>query len=928
MNVFELIKSEVDFLEAAEAYLGPLKKVGDDTYTTEEDECPVHGGHGCFRIKYDGEEGFAKCFGDCDYDGWPADIIDLVKVVKKHDSSMAAVLDIARKFDVKLPDQGSRAKITLFASQYYSRILELNITEYEVLGGMTPLDYQTKFKGHDIDTLKTMKVGWSDGRLWESLLREGFTREEILESGLVSGTKNDGLRDYFPKNVFMYAHTWSGQISRFTMKNPDKESKHFQQKKDTWLNDIQFYMVGSGSKTAIVEGENDMASFLDQGWDGRILCTNGNLSREQIKWLIANNYDYHTYFDNDDAGRKYETDMWKQYHHGNFPSLTQYRIPNEDIKDPDDFLTSGNGISDFEKVRPPEREDVIEETIQERPQVTDVGGFYQIPRIDKEGDVQLKPISDFLIRLLYIKVQNDERSRVIKIRRRDGRWSEPVIVNSEAKVSLRHFKILVANAVDASFVGSEQDLASMWEFIYANQNSAVVNVPDHVGSVEGERGWLFQNQYIGPNGNIDADDDNIMWFDQAKSGGIAPKSLLSSLGSRTATGDIPAVMEAPDIEERVAQSFSSVLKSNGAALMIMGWLKSCAFSMRLYYEGKQKFFPFLLLWGRHGKGKSTIANWMLSTFDMADKGTTTVGQLRSGVGIERRLAYYRGLPYCIDELRADRQAAEYSKTWRGWYNRSTRVKGTRTNENIVQVPLNACLFFCGQDTFTDTAMRTRCIPVKMPQNAGDKDAYMWMEDNIEDLPGLGYQWVNESIHADLDEVLEGINEVKTKLQEAVQGNVSSRSIANYAMIGYFAMGMVEKYLPKFDFIKFMANEIEIEQVETEEMDMVNSFWEIVSGLQVGESPAIHGDHVMVKDGKLHIWYKEAFRICSNNLRGDNKEGFSAGAVRDALMEEASFIEPKPVRMGVNGVQRRALVFDIEKGSEELKAVAEMAGANY
>lgn len=930
MNIFQKIKTELDFLEVAEFYCGPLKSCGEDTYTTEEDECPIHGGHGCFRIKVDGEDSILNCFGNCDIDGWPMDIISFVQVKEGLETIGEAAYKIAKDFDLKMPVENPVSRIYREASKYYSDLFWLGTKPFKGLGKRTPLEYQLNVRHHKEESLKIVNIGWSDGCLIDHLEDE-FSREELLSSGLFKEYK-DELVDWIPAECFIYPHVWEGRVSRFTFKHHPSRGKRldFQVRKQFWMNDIQFFKVGQGFPTAVVEGENDLIALLDEGWDTTIICTNGSISKHQLDWIMDNPGEYHTFFDGDPAGDGYTGKMWTAYHAGRIPELHQWALPED--TDIDSYLHEYS-LSDLAEKEAPDRDEVIKIVDKERNSVIEEGGCYKISVLSKDGETERRvPITDFTVKLLYVKVQGDERSRVIRIIRNDGRKSKPVVVNSEAKVSLRHWKILVANAVDASFTGSELDLSDMWSYVYSHQREAVVDVPPHVGDLEDE-GWLFGNQYIGPEKDVKGDDDNIMWFDERKTKGVAPKSLMATLASTNKAMDIPHVWAGEDTEKfigDIAANLNDILKDPGLVLAILGWMRSCAYSMPLFYEAKLKFFPFLLLWGRHGRGKSTLANWMLSFYDMADKGTTTVGQLRSGVGIERKLAYYRGLPYCIDELRADRQAAEYSRTWRGWYNRSSRVKGTRKSEDVIQVPLNACLFFSGQDTFTDPAMRSRCIPCKFPSNAGDVHAYNWMEDECEFFPTVGYHWIREAMESNIHEVKEGIDKFRDGLKELAPGGIPSRSIYNYAMVGYFAQDIAAENFPDFDFYDWLVGAMSEEQVEAIENDMVSRFWDDVAGLQIGDRPPLNGNHLMVKNNQLFVWYAEVFKVVANSNRGEARESFSKGAVRDALVEEHYFSGQSTIRLGATNTARRCLVFNLDGDNipQEIKSVAETSSNSF
>ena len=912
MSIFKKIKQEVNFLEAMEYYIGPLKRCGDDTYTTDEDECPIHGGHGCFRIKDLGEDSIITCFGSCSHDTWPLDIIGFIQVFKELDSQLDAAHLIAKDFNISIPKPPPpnpvQAVLTC-AAEYYMRGM-MDTSTYACLGGRTPEAYQSEMRHHSVQTLQTAGIGWSNGGLYEHLTLNKFDVTNMIASGLIVTDKNGTKRDYFPRNSFIYTHMWNGRVSRFTFKN--MTGKVFQMKKANWLNDIEFYKVGSGNPVAVVEGENDLASMVDVGWEGTIICTNGQLSNSQIKWMSDNPAEYHTFFDPDGAGKGYQEKLWKAKYVGKIPNLRQFQIP-EASGDIDNFLKSGS-LSDLEELVEPDQTELFDIPVPNTDlEFQEIGGCYYVPRTNAEGyPLSPKPITDFTIELLYVKIRNGERSRVIRIHRMDGKSSLPTVVDSEAKVSIRHFKILIANAIDASFTGSEADLASMWTFVYSNQREAVVEVPEQIGDIEGG-GWLFGNIYMTPDEDIAGDEDNIMWLDDRKRVGISPKSLLAALQSTSVSADIPRVDNNDiDIEGEVLYHITSVLKDPGAALTIMGWLKSNAFSMPLYYKAKVKYFPFLLLYGRHGKGKSTLSNWMLNMYDMAEKGTTTVGQLRSGVGIERKLAYYRGLPFCIDELTTIT------------YNISSRIKGTRKSEDVIQVPLNACLFFSGQDVFTDPAMRSRCIPIKFPSNAGDSRSYTWLEDNSDAFSSVGYKWIREAMGRDISEVHDGMRSLQKILSEQVPLGVPGRATGNYAFSGVFAMELAEKYFPKYNYIDYMLSSMAGEYQEAQEGDMVNNFYEMIAGLQIGDHPPLNQNHIMVNKDVMYIWYSEVFRIVSGSAKGDAREGFSRGAVRDALIEEPYCLGDKTVRMGATNISRRCIGFKINEDNtpHEIQSIAD------
>ena len=81
---------------------------------------------------------------------------------------------------------------------------------------------------------------------------------------------------------------------------------------------------------------------------------------------------------------------------------------------------------------------------------------------------------------------------------------------------------------------------------------------------------------------------------------------------------------------------------------------------------------------------------------------------------------------------------------------------------------------------------------------------------------------------------------------------------------------------------------------------------------------------MVNKDVMYIWYSEVFRIVSGSAKGDAREGFSRGAVRDALIEEPYCLGDKTVRMGATNISRRCIGFKINEDNtpHEIQSIAD------
>jgi DNA primase len=213
-----------------------------------------------------------------------------------HKSKGEALKFLAHRFGVDL----GREKQARPRSNPLQDVLQAAVSHYrKVLRGRAEsMTYLTTDKpngrGHRPETIDIMETGLSDGRLAESLQAGGIPLDKIKQSGLYVEKKDgDGKptgewKDFFCPGVFIYPHrTESGDIGHFTLKDPRKRID-YQLRSENRLNGLEW-----GNQKAIkqdtvilVEGEDDLASFLDAGATNVMSCL-GQLSEQQLRWLTT-----------------------------------------------------------------------------------------------------------------------------------------------------------------------------------------------------------------------------------------------------------------------------------------------------------------------------------------------------------------------------------------------------------------------------------------------------------------------------------------------------------------------------------------------------------------------------------------------------------------------------------------------------------------
>lgn len=949
----------------------------------EHGGCPMPNcGHfDCFRIRFiEGEpnKSMFKCF-SC---GEGGDVISW-RAKRKNISLKDAAMELAREYNVPFKNDWSPIQEILnLASDYYVTCMwEVCNKPLVELGRMTPVQYQMDIRRHSEKVIRDWKVGWSDGGLYEYLSSMGFDDELILESGLVSRDKKDNrYYDFLPPRCFIYPHFVKGEVSHFTFKDPGKKLT-FQLPKKYDRNGYMVYgqdTVELSNTVFIVEGENDLLSCWDTGKVPSIVATIGQISSGQLDWIKDKLKDKNviTLFDPDDAGDKYRVKIEKLRRF--IKKLAHVRPP--DGKDIDEHLAMGadlesliiNNVVTVDATEDPTKSGVIipasqrvelsEEAREFQETLAQAGlsevkaplpaasssneseggkeeEYYSLdgnPIIQrgcryyrtfwKDGEVQEVCISDFIIKLHDIFLTSDgERLREVIVIRDDGYTSPPIMVSSADKVTLKSLRVLLARAADATFIGRESDVPLMWKLIFDQKGETLVQLPDQVGRVDELRGWIFRNKFISDSGKvIDPDKNGIFWMDGHKSG-VRARSLDTSSFSLEDMADVPYIDPSFTVEERdefmgkIIKHLSDNRCNPGQALTLLGWAYSCVHSNTIFELNRG--FPFLFLWGTHGKGKTTIARWLQDFFDMRETGYTSIPQMINSVGLGRKASYYSSMPMLIDEVRSNRETEEYLGLFRSYYDRTSRVKGVKDKFGVNIERVRSTFIFVGEDQFDDQATKERCIPIRVSPISGNPDSYKWLEDNKGLFTGITFHWILEGAYLNKGEL---INDIVALDRELVAMGCPQRTSKNWAAIGVFAMKLGAKYLPDFDYKSYLFGETKKESSRQKQDTTLMQFFEYIEAIQAQENTKITSRHITYdnRDDSVHIWFPAVYKIVQDEARG--RFPFSKTAVMSAIKEEPYYkSDDRKVPMGMEGTRRLVLTLSLEKAPDCIKNIAMM-----
>lgn len=334
MTDFDTVKTKLPISDLVQTYGGQRKK-----NFVNPSPCCDH--NDCFSV--DDDKNLWKCF-SC---GKGGSVIDLVMAIDGCDEAealrkCAEKAGIQLKTDKRLADVAGlnltiRESIFLETAEYYHGHMLMN-------GGR---QYLIDQRGHKEETLRVMKVGWSDGALVEHLKSRGFSEQEILALSLAKTWKNDDgntfLIDFFAKNLAIFPHVHNNRIEHFTIKDPQKKLK-YQLPAEARSKEWRFYNQSAFQKhneIIVVEGENDTLSIMDAGVT-HVVGLIGSPADYQIKSLKSFSASKHIYLwlDNDDGGMGFIRKIC-----GELKDAANVRVItyNTEHKDPDEYIQKFHG---------------------------------------------------------------------------------------------------------------------------------------------------------------------------------------------------------------------------------------------------------------------------------------------------------------------------------------------------------------------------------------------------------------------------------------------------------------------------------------------------------------------------------------------------------------------------------------------------------
>lgn len=264
-------------------------------------------------------KGIYKCFG-CGEGGNSVSFL----MDKEHYSYPEALRYLARKYNIEIveqamtEEQAERAseKDSLYIISKYAKDFFTNELWESEEGKTIGLNY-FKERGYSEEIIKKFELGYSPkskDALSKKSIKNQYSKESLLKSGLSIEIDKEALIDRFRERVIFPIHSFSGRILGFGGRalNPNAKAKYQNSPESLIYNKSKilygiFFAKNAISKNDncfIVEGYTDVISLHQKGVENVVSASGTALSIDQIKLISRFTNNISILFDGDSAGVK------------------------------------------------------------------------------------------------------------------------------------------------------------------------------------------------------------------------------------------------------------------------------------------------------------------------------------------------------------------------------------------------------------------------------------------------------------------------------------------------------------------------------------------------------------------------------------------------------------------------------------------------
>lgn len=348
------LMARTDIVDVVGGYVSLTSKAG-----TYWGCCPFHNEKTpSFHVLPDKQ--FYHCFG-CHKGGGVINFIMEIENLSYPD----AVRFLAKRVNLPVPEEQNDG-----SERIRRRILELNREAarfyYDLLQSPSGAAVQAYLDKRQIRRPIAVRFGMGAAPdAWDALLQEmtrrGYTKSELLQSGLVADNKKGGLYDKFRNRLILPVVDVRGDVVGFGSRVLDKSEPKYLNSPETIVYSKRrtLYGLNLAKKTKrpniiLCEGNLDVVTLHQAGFDNAVASMGTALTQEQIRLLSRYTKELVLCYDNDKAGQLATQRALELLNNSEF-SVKVLRLPNRMVngeaqkQDADDFIKA-YGPDAFERL--------------------------------------------------------------------------------------------------------------------------------------------------------------------------------------------------------------------------------------------------------------------------------------------------------------------------------------------------------------------------------------------------------------------------------------------------------------------------------------------------------------------------------------------------------------------------------------------------
>ena len=226
-----------------------------------------------------------------------------------------AVRFLAKRANMEVPEDNTDRE----ANRYRQRLLELNRDAaryyYQVLQSPEGAGVRAYLEKRRITRATAVKFGMgASPDSWDSLLtamtKKGYSKRELLDTGLVVQNKNGRLYDKFRNRLMLPVIDTRGDVVAFGSRVLDKSEPKYMNSSETPVYSKRrvLYGLNLAKKTTrpniiLCEGNLDIVTLHQAGFDNAVASMGTALTPEQVRLLSRFTKELVLCYDNDNAGK-------------------------------------------------------------------------------------------------------------------------------------------------------------------------------------------------------------------------------------------------------------------------------------------------------------------------------------------------------------------------------------------------------------------------------------------------------------------------------------------------------------------------------------------------------------------------------------------------------------------------------------------------